>query len=81
MKLKAPPGVGDPCVAGVAIVARDGLYDVEAEIGALLIECFGFVETKTPATAEGSTAATSTVAKPVPAPRRRAPVKKTPAET
>ena len=44
MKLKAPPGVGDPCVAGVAIVARDGLYDVEAEIGALLIEAFGFVE-------------------------------------
>jgi hypothetical protein len=44
MKLKAPEGVGDPCVAGVAIVARDGLYEVEAEVGALLIECFGFVE-------------------------------------
>jgi hypothetical protein len=47
MKLKAPQGVGDPCVAGVAgvtVVARDGLYEVEAKIGALLIECFGFVE-------------------------------------
>jgi hypothetical protein len=44
MKLKAPPGVGDPCVAGVAIVARDGVYDVELEVGALLIECFGFAE-------------------------------------
>jgi hypothetical protein len=44
MKLKAPPGVGDPCVAGVIVAARDGFYDVEVEIGALLIECFGFVE-------------------------------------
>ena len=44
MKLKAPAGVGDPCVAGVTLAPRDGLYDVEAEIGALLIECFGFVE-------------------------------------
>jgi hypothetical protein len=50
VKLKAPQGVGDPCVAGVAgvagvtVVARDGLYEVEAKIGALLIECFGFVE-------------------------------------
>ena len=43
MKLKAPPGVGDPCIAGVAIAARDGLYEVEAEIAALLIEAFGFV--------------------------------------
>ncbi len=44
MKLKAPPGVGDPCVAGVVIIARDGIYDVDAETGALLLECFGFVE-------------------------------------
>ena len=44
MKLKAPPGAGDPCIAGVTIAPRDGLYDVEAEIGALLIECFGFVK-------------------------------------
>jgi hypothetical protein len=44
MKLKAPQGVGDPCVAGVAIAPRDGFYEVEVEIGALLIECFGFVE-------------------------------------
>ena len=44
MKLKAPQGVGDPCVAGVALAPRDGLYEVEAEIGALLIEWFGFVE-------------------------------------
>lgn len=44
MKLKAPEGVGEPCVAGVAIVPRNGLYEVEAETGALLVECFGFVE-------------------------------------
>jgi hypothetical protein len=43
MKLKAPEGVGDPCVAGVAIAPRDGVYEVEPEIGAVLIECFGFV--------------------------------------
>ena len=44
MKLKAPEGVGDPCVAGVVIAPCDGLYEVEAELGALLIECFGFIE-------------------------------------
>ena len=44
MKLKAPEGVGDPCIAGVAIASRDGFYEVETEVGALLIECFGFVE-------------------------------------
>ena len=44
MKLKAPPGAGDPCVAGVTLTPRNGVYEVEAEIGALLIECFGFVE-------------------------------------
>jgi hypothetical protein len=44
MKLKAPDGVGDPCVAGVAITPRGGIYEVEPEVGALLIECFGFVQ-------------------------------------
>ena len=44
MKLKAPSGGGDPCVAGVTIVARDGVYEVDADTAALLIECFGFVE-------------------------------------
>jgi hypothetical protein len=43
MKLKAPEGVGDPCVAGVIITPQDGLYDVVPEVGVLLIECFGFV--------------------------------------
>ena len=43
MKLKAPESVGDPCVAGATIAPRDGSYDVEPEVGALLIECFGFV--------------------------------------
>lgn len=43
MKLKAPEGVGDPCVAGVILTSRDGCYEVEPEVGALLIECFGFV--------------------------------------
>jgi hypothetical protein len=51
MKLKAPPGVGDPCVAGVGIASRDGLYEVEAMVGALLIECFGFVEVEATETA------------------------------
>ena len=44
MKLKAPQGAGDPCVAGVTIAARGGVYEVEPEIGAVLIESFGFVE-------------------------------------
>jgi hypothetical protein len=44
MKLKAPEGVGEPCVAGVAIVPCGGVYDVEPATAALLIECFGFVE-------------------------------------
>lgn len=43
MKLKAPPGVGDPCVAGVVLAPRDGCYEVEPKVGALLIECFGFI--------------------------------------
>ena len=68
MKLKAPEGVGDPCVAGVVIASREGIYEVEAETGALLIECFGFAE----AGAEQ---------KPKAAPRRpRAAAKKTAAE-
>jgi len=46
MKLKAPPGVGDPCVAGVVIASRDGIYEVEAAVAALLIEAFGFAEVK-----------------------------------
>jgi hypothetical protein len=50
MKLKAPEGVGEPCVAGVAIAPCGGVYEVEAEIGAVLIECFGFVELEAPAT-------------------------------
>ena len=57
MKLKAPQGVGDPCVAGVAITPRDGVYEVEAEIGALLIECFGFVEVEAAAHRDASKAA------------------------
>ncbi|HEY1983325.1 MAG TPA: hypothetical protein VGH13_24855 [Xanthobacteraceae bacterium] len=48
MKLKAPEGVGDPCVAGVAVAARDGLYEADPDIGAVLVECFGFVEIDTP---------------------------------
>jgi hypothetical protein len=47
MKLKAPKGVGDPCVAGIAVVPHDGVYEVELKVGALLIECFGFVEVGT----------------------------------
>jgi hypothetical protein len=71
MKLKAPEGVGDPCVAGAAVVARDGLYEVEAEIGALLIECFGFVEAEPSAKSNAAAA---------PAPRRRTTAKKPRAE-
>jgi hypothetical protein len=68
MKLIAPEGVGDPCVAGFVIAPREGVYEVEAEIGALLIECFGFVET-------------GAEQKPKVAPRRpRAAAKKTAAE-
>lgn len=74
MKLKAPPGVGDPCVAGVVIAARDGIYEVEAEIGALMIEAFGFVEADA---ADRSRAGPAPPGSPRnPAPRRRAPAKK-----
>ena len=65
MKLKAPEGVGDPCVAGAVIAACNGIYEVEAEVGALLIESFGFAEVET--------AAKPNVA---PAPRRRTATKK-----
>jgi hypothetical protein len=71
MKLKAPQGAGDPCVAGAVIAARDGLYEVEAEIGALLIQCFGFTE----AAARGN-AKTATAPDASNVPRRRAPAKK-----
>ncbi len=63
MKLKAPLGVGDPCVAGVVVTSCDGVYEVEAEIGALLIECFGFV-------AADATTEKPATAKPAGAPRR-----------
>lgn len=46
MKLKAPKGVGDPCIAGVTLEARGGVYEVEADIGSMLIECFGFIEVR-----------------------------------
>ena len=69
MKLKAPQGAGDPCVAGTVIAARDGLYEVEAEVGALLIECFGFTLTDAHQGAKVLPDVTS-------APRRRAPAKK-----
>ena len=67
MKLKAPPGVGDPCVAGVSIAPRDGVYVVDAEAGALLIESFGFVEIE---------AVTSEPAKPTPARRGKSSARK-----
>ncbi|MFZ3349569.1 MAG: hypothetical protein WA268_01710 [Xanthobacteraceae bacterium] len=57
MKLKAPPGVGDPCVAGVTIMLRDGFYDVDESIGALLVECFGFVAVAAEAKQKIATAA------------------------
>lgn len=66
MKLKAPPGAGDPCVAGVTIRPREGLYEVEVEIGALLIECFGFVEVVAGVT-EKAAAAAPTLRVPAPA--------------
>ncbi len=75
MKLKAPEGAGDPCVAGAVIGSRDGLYEVEAEIAALLIECFGFAPVEqgesVPATVSRVGAA---------APRRRASAKNLAAE-
>jgi hypothetical protein len=57
MKLKAPPGAGNPSVAGATIVPRDGLYEVAAEVGALLIECFGFAEVVVSAPAKAAPAA------------------------
>jgi hypothetical protein len=69
MKLKAPQGAGDPCVAGAVVAARDDLCEVDVEIGALLIECFGFVEADAQQNVKASPNASS-------APRRRAPAKK-----
>ena len=57
MKLKAPEGVGDPCVAGAVVAARNGIYEVEVEIGALLIEAFGFAEVTAEAKANAPSAA------------------------
>jgi hypothetical protein len=48
MKLKAPEGVGKPCVAGVTVEHCNGIYEVDPEAGALLIECFGFTEVEAP---------------------------------
>ncbi len=69
MKLKAPEGAGDPCVAGVLITARDNLDEVEAEIGAMLIECFGFTEARAYENAKQPTARGGSNA------RRRAPLR------
>ena len=62
MKLKAPEGVGNPCIAGVILAPRDGCYEVEPEVGTLLIDCFGFV----PVSDDGGAAAA-----PPSKPRRR----------
>jgi hypothetical protein len=67
MKLKAPSGVGDPCVAGVTIVSRQGIYEVEAAVGALLIEAFGFVEVDADEPMKGAPAPASPPAPPGPA--------------
>ncbi len=74
MKLKAPPGVGEPCVAGVAIVARDGIYEVEAEIGTLLIEAFGFIEVEAADRSRNGRVPADAARNPMP--RRRAPANK-----
>jgi hypothetical protein len=76
MKLKAPPGVGDPCVAGLAIVSRDGIYEVEPETGALLIEAFGFVETKAEARGQAAPARANVAAAAPSAPRQGPPFPK-----
>jgi hypothetical protein len=64
MKLKAPQGVGDPCVAGVTVVPREGVYEVEPEVGALLIECFGFVAVEVDALEKPKAAAAARRGKP-----------------
>jgi hypothetical protein len=74
MKLKAPLGVGEPCVAGIAIVAREGFYEVEADVGALLIECFGFVELEAAGRSRSAPAPTGSPRNPPL--RRRVPAKK-----
>lgn len=74
MKLKAPPGVGEPCVAGVGIVACDGIYEVDIEIGAVLVEAFGFVELGASDRLRSTSA--PAVSPRNPAPRRRGPAKK-----
>jgi hypothetical protein len=69
MKLKAPEGVGDPCIAGVIIESRNGFYEVDTEVGALLIECFGFAEVGAGEITAG-VSAHETVSRPAPFGRR-----------
>ena len=78
MKLKAPESVGDPCVGGVVIVARDGVYEVAPEIAALLIESFGFIATELPAVAPGRA---SVARSPAPPRRGKPPSSKSAAKT
>jgi hypothetical protein len=78
MKLKAPEGVGDPCVAGVMIASCGGVYDVEGEVAGLLMECFGFIEIEAKAAEVASPEsvpkpASKSAPKPVPAARRGKP--------
>lgn len=70
MKLKAPEGVGDPCVAGVPIAPRNGVYEVEVEIGALLMECFGFVAVESDVKTAGQATAAPAVRRGKPAARK-----------
>lgn len=73
MKLKAPPGAGDPCIAGVTLMPCDGLYEVEAAIGALLIECFGFAEVAANAMQKATAAVTPRPIAPALKPKLRHP--------
>lgn len=45
MKLRAPPGAGNPSVGGVTITpTAGGVYELEHKVGAHLVEAFGFID-------------------------------------
>ena len=49
MRLKAPPGAGDPSVGGVTITPNaKGIYEVDAGAGAVLVESHGFTDLDAP---------------------------------
>lgn len=49
MRLKAPPGAGNPSVGGITIAPnKGGIYEVDTRTGTHLVESFGFIDLDAP---------------------------------